>query len=94
LLIPGSIAVGNKRPDIDHLVIGPAGVFSLNAKRHKEAKISVAGDVSMVNGRRQFYCRQSSEQNSPLIRTSSSASQFAQISHGGDTSVTARHATT
>jgi hypothetical protein len=40
---------------IDHLVIGPPGVFTLNAKNHPGAKIWIGGDTFMVNGRRQPY---------------------------------------
>lgn len=54
-----SIPVGDNGSDIDHLVIGPAGVFSLNAKHHFDSSIWVAGNVFMVNGRRQPSLRNS-----------------------------------
>jgi hypothetical protein len=54
-----SIPVGDRSSDIDHLVIGPGGVFSLNAKHHPGAKIWVGGNTFMVNGVRQPYVRNS-----------------------------------
>ncbi len=54
-----SIPVGDKGSDIDHVVIGPGGVFTLNTKHHKDASIWVAGNTFMVNGQRQPYIRNS-----------------------------------
>lgn len=34
-----AVPVGSRNSDIDHLVIGPAGVFTLNAKHHPNAKV-------------------------------------------------------
>ena len=45
-----AIEVGDKGSDIDHLVIGPGGVFTLNTKHHPKAKIWVGGNTFMVNG--------------------------------------------
>ena len=52
-----SIAVGQNGADIDHLVVGPAGVFTINAKYHRGSRVWVAGDTVMVNGQRQPYVR-------------------------------------
>jgi hypothetical protein len=54
-----SIPVGLNGADIDHLVIGPGGVFSLNAKHHSGKSIWVAGETFMVDGHRQPYVRNS-----------------------------------
>lgn len=54
-----SVPVGDRGSDIDHLAIGPAGVFSLNTKNHPGAKLWVGGDGFMVNGQRQPYVRNS-----------------------------------
>jgi len=40
-----AIPVGERGSDIDHLAIGPAGVFTINAKYHAGAKIWVGGDT-------------------------------------------------
>jgi hypothetical protein len=68
-----SIPVGDNGSDIDHLVIGPAGVFSLNAKHHVNASIWVAGDVFIVNGRRQPYVRNSRHEAQRVGRLLSAA---------------------
>lgn len=54
-----AIPVGDRGSDIDHLVIGPGGVYSLNAKHHPDAKVWVGGNTLMVNGQRQPYVRNS-----------------------------------
>jgi hypothetical protein len=54
-----AIPVGARGSDIDHLVIGPGGVFTLNAKHHPGAKVWVCGDRFLVNGRHQHYVRNS-----------------------------------
>jgi nuclease-like protein len=50
-----SIPIGQNGTDIDHLVIGPAGVYCINAKHHPGKRVWVAKDVFMVNGHRQPY---------------------------------------
>ncbi len=54
-----AIPVGARGSDIDHLVIGPGGVFTLNAKHHRDARVWVCGDRFLVNGRHQHYVRHS-----------------------------------
>ncbi len=38
--------------DIDHLLIGPGGVFSINTKHHQGASVWVGDDMAKVNGGR------------------------------------------
>ena len=52
-----SIPVNAKGTDIDHLVVGPGGVFTINTKHHRDARIWVAGDMLMVNGEKTWYVR-------------------------------------
>ena len=52
-----SIPVNAKGTDIDHLVIGPGGVFTINTKHHRDARIWVSGDMLMVNGEKTWYVR-------------------------------------
>jgi len=52
-----AIPVGERESDIDHLVIGPAGVFTLNTKNHSRAKVWVAERSFLVNGQRTNYLR-------------------------------------
>lgn len=54
-----AVPVGENGSDIDHVVIGPGGVFTLNAKHHPGGKVWVAGTTFMVNGQKQPYLRNS-----------------------------------
>lgn len=54
-----SVPVGSRGADIDHVVIGPGGVFTLNTKYHPDAHCWLGGDVLLVNGVRQPYVRNS-----------------------------------
>lgn len=54
-----AIPVGERGSDIDHLVIGPGGVFTVNAKHHPRAKVWVGGNTVMINGTRVPYVRNS-----------------------------------
>lgn len=54
-----SIPVGERGSDIDHLVIGPGGVYTINAKHHPGARVWVGGNTLLVNGKRQPYLRNS-----------------------------------
>ncbi|RJS46473.1 nuclease-related domain-containing protein [Nocardioides cavernaquae] len=53
------IPVGSAGADIDHLVIGPGGVFSITTRHHPQGRVQVKGDVVLVNGQRVSYVRNS-----------------------------------
>lgn len=46
---------GEPRGDIDHVVIGPPGVITINTKHHRNGRVEVDGDLVTVNGRRTRY---------------------------------------
>jgi hypothetical protein len=48
-----AVPVGAGATDIDHVVIGPAGVFTINTKHHAGQRIWIAGRKFMVAGK--FY---------------------------------------
>ncbi len=54
-----AVPVGENGSDIDHVVIGPGGVFAINTKHHPDAAIWVGGNAFMVNGTRTHYVRNS-----------------------------------
>jgi Nuclease-related domain len=54
-----AVPVGAGGSDIDHVVIGPAGVFTLNTKAHASKKVWAAGHALRINGFRQDYIRNS-----------------------------------
>ncbi len=54
-----SVPVGDRGSDIDHVVIGPGGVFTLNTKHHPGGRVWVAEQALMVNGQKTHYLRNS-----------------------------------
>lgn len=52
-----AVPVGEHGADIDHVVIGPGGVFTLNAKCHPGGKVWVGERGVLVNGLRSDYLR-------------------------------------
>ncbi|MGO4103388.1 nuclease-related domain-containing protein [Leifsonia sp. YAF41] len=52
-----ALPVGTKGADIDHLVIGPGGIFTINTKHHNGKAVWVAGRTLMVSGQKQQYIR-------------------------------------
>lgn len=54
-----SVPIGTGEVDIDHLVIGPPGVFTLNAKNHLGGRVSVTPKAIYVNGKFQPYLAKS-----------------------------------
>ncbi len=71
-----SIPVGSKGTDIDHLVIGPGGVFSLNTKNHQGQRVWVHTDVVKVNGQNRNYLRISEHEAQKASRLLSSTCGF------------------
>lgn len=51
------VPIGVRGSDIDHLVIGPSGVFTINAKRHIGARVFAGGGSVKVNGQPTQYVR-------------------------------------
>jgi hypothetical protein len=54
-----AVPVGAGDSDIDHVVIGPGGVFTLNTKNHAGKRIFVGGRTFVVNGFKQPHMRNS-----------------------------------
>jgi hypothetical protein len=71
-----SIPVGTKGTDIDHLVIGPGGVFTLNAKNHRGKRVWVNTEVVKVNGQSQRYIQISEHEAQKASRLLSVACGF------------------
>ena len=71
-----SITLSESGTDLDHLVIGPAGVFSLNTKYHPNANVWVAGETFLVNGQRQDYVRASRAEGRKVARLLTRACGF------------------
>lgn len=54
--------------DIDHVVIGPAGVFTINTKHHERGTVWVASRRLLVNGQRTDHLRNSEHEASRVAR--------------------------
>jgi hypothetical protein len=50
-----SVPVGKNEADIDHVVIGPSGVFTINSKNHSGQRIWIAGRGLFVGGHSTNY---------------------------------------
>jgi hypothetical protein len=54
-----SVPVGDRGSDVDHVLLGPAGVFTINTKFHEDARIWLASKRLLVNGQKTDYLRNS-----------------------------------
>jgi hypothetical protein len=63
-----SLPIGADDSDIDHVVVGPPGVFTINTKHHAGKPIWVGGGTFMVNGQRQPYIRNAEHEGARLTR--------------------------
>jgi hypothetical protein len=71
-----AVPVGDRSSDIDHVVIGPAGVFTINTKNHPQSNVWVRGDTFKVNGSNQHYVRNSRHEAQRAARLLSAAAGF------------------
>jgi len=54
-----AVPAGAAGSDIDHVVVGPAGVFTINTKAHADKRVWAAGQALRINGFTQDYIRNS-----------------------------------
>lgn len=54
-----SVPIGDRGSDIDHVVVGSAGVFTINTKFHDDARIWVGSTRLLVNGHKTDHLRNS-----------------------------------
>lgn len=54
-----SVPVGERGSDIDHVLIGPGGVWTINTKRHIGARVWLAPNQIRIDGHVQPYLRNS-----------------------------------
>ncbi|MDX2025225.1 MAG: nuclease-related domain-containing protein [Microcella sp.] len=53
------VPIGSRGADIDHLIIGPSGVYTINTKRHADARVFAGGGSIRINGQPTQYVRNS-----------------------------------
>ena len=71
-----AVPIGSRGSDIDHVVVGPAGVFTLNTKHHPGKSVWVSERSFMVEGQRTTYLRNSRFEADRAARLLSSACGF------------------
>ena len=71
-----AVPVGTRGSDIDHVLIGPGGVYTVNTKRHPGKKVWVGGDTIMISGQRVPYVRNSEFEAERAERLLSKAAGF------------------
>jgi hypothetical protein len=52
-----ALPIGKKGADIDHVVIGPGGIFTINTKNHSGKAVWVADRTLLVSGQKQPHIR-------------------------------------
>jgi len=52
-----SVPVGSRGSDVDHVIIGPRGVYTVNTKNHGQKPIRVKENAVTVGGRAEPYAR-------------------------------------
>ncbi len=72
-----AVPVGDRGSDIDHVLIGPGGVFTLNTKTHPGGTVWVGRDSVRVNGHRTQYLRNSRHEAARAQELLSAAVGFA-----------------
>jgi len=68
-----SVPAGSNETDVDHVVIGPRGVFSLNTKNHFGKKVTVYDHAIYVSGVKQRYLNKSRAEGQRCSKILSSA---------------------
>jgi hypothetical protein len=72
-----SLPAGSRASDVDHVVVGPGGVFIMNTKHHPGATIWVDGDIFLVNGTKHPYVRDARHEAVRATRALTERSGFA-----------------
>ena len=76
-LVLHAVPVGSGWSDIDHVLVGPAGVFTLNTKNHAGQSIWVAGQTLMVSGTKQRHLYNSAHEAARASKLLSTAAGTA-----------------
>jgi hypothetical protein len=75
-LVMHAVPVGRRGSDIDHVVVGPAGVFTVNTKNHSGQRVWVAGRNVMVAGVRCDHIRNSEYEANRVVKLFSAALEW------------------
>jgi hypothetical protein len=72
-----SVPIGSGTTDVDHLIIGPAGVFAINTKHHQGANVWVGDFVVGVGARNEKYFNAARGEGLNVARRLASRVNFA-----------------
>lgn len=75
--VPLGDGQGNERGDIDHLLIGPPGIVTINTKHHRTGKLVLDGDQLTVNGRQSDYIPKARREAERTAKLAAAAMQHA-----------------
>lgn len=64
-----SVPIGDRGSDIDHVLLGPSGVYTLNTKFHEGARVWVGATRLLVNGAKTDHLRNSRYEAQRVART-------------------------
>ncbi|WP_137846474.1 nuclease-related domain-containing protein [Microbacterium sp. 2FI] len=88
-----SVPIGDRGSDIDHVVIGAAGVFTINTKLHEDARIWVGSKRLLVNGQKTEHLRNSRYEAQRVEKLLTAATGFPTATHPAIVIVGARSIT-
>ncbi len=71
-----AVPVGNRGSDIDHVAIGPGGVWTLNTKTHPGKSVWIGKHQVRVDGHKTHYLRNSRHEAERASRLLTSACGF------------------
>jgi Nuclease-related domain len=74
--VPLGDGQGTIRGDVDHVVVGPPGVVSINTKKHRTGQLVLDGDQLVLNGYRTAYipkARREADRVDGFLRTALTA---------------------
>jgi Nuclease-related domain len=77
-----AVPIGDLGADIDHLAIGPAGVFAIEAKHSADGRLRVRGDSVTVDGQHRPFVRDSRVKATRAGRLLSAAAGCEVAVHG------------
>lgn len=75
-LVLHAVPVGTGASDIDHVLVGPAGVFTLNTKNHEGKPVWVAGHTLMVAGQKTRHLYNSAHEAARASKLLTAAAGF------------------
>ena len=71
-----SVPIGTGTKDVDHLVIGPGGVFAINTKHHADAKIWVVDYMLGINNSKTWHLQDGRRDGADVAKRLSAKAEF------------------